>query len=53
VFGTPDDPFGAESTAVSAAVAVYGVYDIVQQWQHDFVARLAASVRIVDYSAPS
>jgi acetyl esterase/lipase len=35
----PDDPYGGVSTKVKAVVGAYGVYDLLQQWQHDQIAR--------------
>lgn len=34
-----DDPHASASTAVKAMVGVYGVYDLLAQWQHDQIAR--------------
>ena len=34
-----DDPHAGVSTAVKAVVGVYGVYDLLAQWQHDQIAR--------------
>jgi acetyl esterase/lipase len=33
------DPFAATSAAVKAVVGVYGVYDMLAQWEHDQVVR--------------
>ena len=35
----PNDPYSNVSAKVKAVVAVYGVYDLVEQWNHDQVAR--------------
>ncbi len=35
----PSDPYSNVSAKVKAVVAVYGVYDLVEQWNHDQVAR--------------
>ncbi len=34
-----DDPYATVSTKVKAVVVAYGVYDLVQQWNHDQLAR--------------
>jgi acetyl esterase/lipase len=34
-----DDPYASVSTKVKAVVAAYGVYDMVQQWNHDQISR--------------
>ena len=34
-----DDPNAATSASVKAVVGFYGVYDMLEQWQHDQVAR--------------
>lgn len=34
-----NDPFTSVSARVKAVIGSYGVYDMVQQWQHDQVAR--------------
>jgi acetyl esterase/lipase len=39
-----EDPHAALSTKVMAVVGVYGVYDLLQQWQHDLVPRLKDSI---------
>jgi acetyl esterase/lipase len=39
-----DDAYAATSTRVKAAVGAYGVYDLVQQWQHDLVSRPGGSI---------
>jgi acetyl esterase/lipase len=33
------DPFAALSTKVKAVVAIYGVYELVEHWNHELVAR--------------
>jgi len=38
------DAQARESTAVKAVVGFYGVYDLVQQWQHDIYARPRDSI---------
>ncbi len=35
----PNDPYANVSAKVKAVVAAYGVYDLVQQWNHDQVQR--------------
>ncbi len=35
----PDDPYATLSVQVKAVVAFYGIYDMVQQWTHDQIAR--------------
>ena len=35
----PNDPYAAVSPRVTAAVGVYGVYDLLQQWTHDQIHR--------------
>jgi acetyl esterase/lipase len=35
----PGDPYATVSAKVKAVVLIYGVYDLVQQWNHDLVAR--------------
>lgn len=37
--GCRQDPHVSVSTAVKAVVGVYGVYDMLAQWQHDLIAR--------------
>ena len=37
--GYPRDPYANVSTSIKAVVGVYGVYDLVQQWNHDLVTR--------------
>ena len=37
--GNAGDAFGSLSTRVKAVVPVYGVFDLVQQWRHDLLAR--------------
>ncbi len=37
--GNQNDPHGAQSTRVKAAIGVYGVYDMVRQWNSDQVTR--------------
>ncbi|HXQ52924.1 MAG TPA: alpha/beta hydrolase [Stellaceae bacterium] len=39
-----DDPHAAQSTKVKAVVGVYGVYDLVAQWNHDLGPRLRDSI---------
>jgi acetyl esterase/lipase len=34
-----DDPYAGVSAKVKAVVALYGIYDMVQQWNHDQVGR--------------
>jgi dipeptidyl aminopeptidase/acylaminoacyl peptidase len=34
-----DDPYSSVSTKVKAAIAVYGVFDMTQQWNHDVLNR--------------
>jgi acetyl esterase/lipase len=40
----PDDPYAGLSTKVKAVVGVYGVYDLIAQWQHDLVSRPADNI---------
>ena len=35
----PNDPYAAVSPRVTAVVGVYGIYDLVQQWNHDQIHR--------------
>ena len=35
----PNDPYAGVSTQVKAVVGVYGVYDLLAQWQHDQLTR--------------
>jgi acetyl esterase/lipase len=35
----PNDPYASESTAVKAVIGIYGVYDLVQHWNRELVAR--------------
>jgi acetyl esterase/lipase len=35
----PSDPYASVNPRVKAVVGAYGVYDMVQQWMHDQVAR--------------
>jgi acetyl esterase/lipase len=35
----PGDPYATVSAKVKAVVAIYGTYDLVQQWNHDLVTR--------------
>jgi acetyl esterase/lipase len=35
----PGDPHAALSTSVKAVIGIYGVYDLLQQWQHDLAPR--------------
>lgn len=37
--GYPDDPHAGVSTRVKAVVGVYGVYDMMAQWEHDVLVR--------------
>jgi len=37
--GNAGDPFGDLSTQVKAAIAVYGIFDLPQQWRHDQLTR--------------
>jgi acetyl esterase/lipase len=37
--GYPHDAHARQPTTVNAVVTVYGVYDLLQQWQHDLLAR--------------
>ena len=37
--GYKDDPYAGVSTKVKAVVGVYGVYDMIAQWEHDQLAR--------------
>jgi acetyl esterase/lipase len=39
-----DDPHAALSTKVKAVVGIYGVYDLLAQWNHDLVPRLRDSI---------
>jgi acetyl esterase/lipase len=39
-----DDHYAALSTKVKVVVGVYGVYDLVQQWNHDLAPRLRDSI---------
>ncbi|MGH7089853.1 MAG: alpha/beta hydrolase fold domain-containing protein, partial [Stellaceae bacterium] len=39
-----DDPHAGQSTKVKAVVGVYGVYDLVAQWNHDLGPRLRDSI---------
>jgi acetyl esterase/lipase len=34
-----DDTYAALSSRVKAVIGIYGVYDLLQQWQHDLVSR--------------
>lgn len=36
---SPDDPYAGVSTKVKVVVGVYGVYDLLAQWQHDQLTR--------------
>lgn len=38
--GAPAGAHAAQSTKVKAAIPVYGVFDLVQQWKHDLGTRL-------------
>lgn len=35
----PGDPYAALSAKVKAVVAVYGIYELVQHWNHELIAR--------------
>jgi acetyl esterase/lipase len=35
----PGDPYATVSAKVKAVVGIYGVYDLVQQWNHDLASR--------------
>ena len=35
----PDDPYAGVSTSVKTVVGIYGVYDMMAQWNHDQVSR--------------
>ena len=37
--GNADQPFGDLSTSVKVAIAVYGIFDLTQQWRHDQLTR--------------
>ena len=37
--GNAADPFGDRSTSVKVAIAVYGIFDLVEQWRHDQLTR--------------
>ncbi len=37
--GNRADPFGSVSTKVKVVVGLYGVYDMLAQWQHDLIVR--------------
>ncbi len=39
VEGNAGDRFGALSTSVKVVVAVYGIFDLVEQWRHDQLTR--------------
>lgn len=39
--GYPDDPYAGVSTKVKAVVSIYGVHDLIQQWEHDSVHRVS------------
>ena len=34
-----DDPYASVSTKVKAVVGVYGVYDLMAQWEHDLISQ--------------
>ena len=36
---SPNDPYTGVSTRAKAVIGVYGVYDLLAQWQHDLLAR--------------
>jgi len=36
---SPNDPYAGVSTHVKVVIGVYGVYDLLAQWQHDQIAR--------------
>jgi acetyl esterase/lipase len=35
----PEDPYASLSTKVKTVVGIYGVYDLIAQWQHDVLTR--------------
>lgn len=39
--GYPSDPYAGTSTRVNAVVSMYGVHDLIQQWEHDAVHRVS------------
>ena len=39
--GYPGDPYAGVSTQVKAVVSIYGVHDLIQQWEHDSVHRVS------------
>jgi acetyl esterase/lipase len=39
--GYPDDAYAGVSTSVKAVVSIYGVHDLIQQWEHDSVHRVS------------
>jgi acetyl esterase/lipase len=39
-----DDHYAALSTKVKVVIGIYGVYDLVQQWNHDLTPRLRDSI---------
>jgi acetyl esterase/lipase len=39
-----DDPYADTSTRVKAVIGVYGVYDLIAQWEHDLVSRPADNI---------
>jgi acetyl esterase/lipase len=38
-FANPESPYASISSRVKVAVPVYGVFDLVKQWEHDQLAR--------------
>jgi acetyl esterase/lipase len=40
----PRGPHSGQSTSVKVLIGVYGVYDLVQQWEHDVVSRTRDSI---------
>jgi acetyl esterase/lipase len=39
-----DDPYADIGTTVKAVIGVYGVYDLIAQWEHDLVSRPADNI---------
>ncbi len=39
-----DDPYAALATKVKVMIGVYGIYDLLQQWNHDLGPRLRDSI---------
>jgi acetyl esterase/lipase len=48
----PNDPYAGVSTRVKAVVGVYGVYDMVAQWQHDQIHRPRDNITEVFLGVP-